>query len=162
MQADAPKLTPGSSAATARGAWLWSRAAGGFVQVTPASFTLHAIVETDPRFHALVRGERVEVAAPAFLFWAPDYVPAERIRHRGPVAAALDAATNDRAPELWLEGKPYVFLRAGDTDPPAWLGEHRSGRAVWFTYDGATLHALRDVDVDADGRLVVDLERVAG
>lgn len=43
------------------------------------------------------------------------------------------------------------------TQIPAWLGEHRSGRAVWFTYDGATLHALRDVGVD-----VGDLERVAG
>jgi len=161
MQADAPTLPPGSSAAPAPGAWLWSRAAGGFVQVSPASFTLHAIA-ADPRFHALVRGERVEVAAPTFLLWAPDYVPADRIRHRGPVAAALDASTNARAPELWLDRKPYVFLRAGDADRPAWLGEHRSGRAVWFTYDGATLYALRDVGIDTDEQLVVDLERVAG
>jgi len=158
MQADAPKTPAGPTAPA--GAWLWSRASGGFVSVTPARFELYTIAETDPRFHALARGERVKVAALTFLLWAPDYVPAERIRHRGPVAAALDAATHDREPELWLDGKPYVFLRIGDANPPAWLRESRSGRAVWFTYDGASLHALRGVDVDGDGRLVVDLERV--
>lgn len=130
--------------------------------IPSARFELHAIAETDPRFHTLARGKRVEVASSALLLWAPDYVPAERIRHRGPVAIALDAAASDCAPELWLAGKPYVFLRPGDANPPAWLEEHRSGRAVWFTYDGATLHALRDIDVDGDGRVVVDLERIAG
>jgi hypothetical protein len=47
--------------------------------------------------------------------------------------------------------------------PSRQLG-HQAGRAVWFTYDDATLHALRDVGVDVagNGRLVVDLEHVAG
>jgi hypothetical protein len=128
----------------------------------PGERPLERLAETDPRFHTLARGKRVEVASSALLLWAPDYVPAERIRHRGSVAIALDAAASDCAPELWLDGKPYVFLRPGDADPTAWLGEHRSGRAVWFTYDGATLNALRGVDVDGGGRLVVDLERIAG
>src|ERR1700733_12583592 len=105
MQVDAPKLAPRATAPG--GAWLWSRTAGGFVPVTAARFELHAIAETDPRFHALARGERVDVSAEAaVLLWAPDYVSAERIRHRGSVALALDTATSDRAPELWLDGKP--------------------------------------------------------
>jgi len=42
-QADSPKLTPGLATAPA-GAWLWSRAAGGYVRVLePARFELHPI-----------------------------------------------------------------------------------------------------------------------
>jgi hypothetical protein len=33
--------------------------------VTPARFEIHEIAEVDLRFHALSRGERIEVAAPA-------------------------------------------------------------------------------------------------
>lgn len=162
MQTDAPKWTPGAPASTApAGASVWSRELGRYVPVPePRRFELHPIAETDPRFHALSRGERVAVAAaPAFLLWMPEYV--EPIRHRGMVAIALDTTTHDSAPELWLDGKPYVFLRVGAPDP-AWLLAHLAGRGAWFSYDGGSLHALRGFDVDRDGLLVVDLERVCG
>ena len=112
----------------------------------------------------VIGGERVEVAAPALLLWAPRYVSAERVQHRAAVAVELDAASawHDGAPELWLDGKPYVFLRATAVDHHAWLREHLSGRDVWFTYDGASLHSFLGVGVDDDGLLVVDIARVAG
>lgn len=130
--------------------------------IDPAYFRLHSIAETDRRFHALARFERVDVGTPAFLIWAPTHVPAERLHHRGRVAVALDVAAvwHDGAPDLWLEGKPYVFLRAEDV--PAWLEARRAGRDVWFTYDGASLHSLLDASVDVDGLLVIDVERVVG
>jgi hypothetical protein len=165
MHLDAsPKALGPSVAIAPAAAWLWSRAAGRFVPVTPARFDLHEIAETDRRFHALARGERIEVAAPAFLLWAPASVAAERIHHRGTIAVALDAAAawHDGAPELWLDGKPYVFARADAAAHHAWLRAHAAGRAVWFTYDGASLHVLCGVEVDGDRLLVVDLERVVG
>jgi len=162
MQTDASKSTPSPSPATApAGAWLWSREAGNYVRVPePRRFELHPIAETERRFHALARGERVEVAAPTFLLWAPEfYEHADRIHHRGSVVVALDAAAHDRAAELWLDGKPYVFLGDRTRALPAWLLAHLAGCAIWFTYDGASLHALRSVHL-AGGLYVVDLERV--
>ena len=52
-----------------------------------------------------------QIPAPMFLLWAPDYVPGQWIRHRGRVAVVLQASTSDRAPELWINGTPHVFLR---------------------------------------------------
>src|SRR6185503_137432 len=141
MQTDASKLTPGPRPATApAGAWLWSREAGTFVRVTaPRRFELHPIAATDRRFHALARGERVEVPAPTFLLWAPEFHEyAARIHHRGAVAVALDAATHDRAAELWFDGKPYVFLGDATQPLPPWLLAHLAGCAIWFTYDGGS------------------------
>lgn len=147
------------------GAWLWSSDAGSYVRILePAYFPLHLIAETDPRFHALARAQRVETASTSYLLWAPAYVPAERVHHRGWIAVALDAAAawHDGTPALWLDGKPYVFVRAETMRFHDWLDAHAAGRAVWFTYDGASLHSLLSVHVDSQGLLVVDVERVVG
>src|SRR6185436_2455739 len=95
MQIDASKSTSGPSPATApAGAWLWSREAGNFVRVPkPARFELHPIAETELRFHALARGERVEVAAPTFLLsrtrWASAWVHWVRRRRSGVARLAI-------------------------------------------------------------------------
>jgi hypothetical protein len=62
-----PEIDPAPSPATARAAaGCDSRAAGGFVPVTRVRFELRAIAETDPRFHALARGERCSRSHGAF------------------------------------------------------------------------------------------------
>ncbi len=159
MQTGAPKWTPGSRAATAPdGAWLWSPAAGRFVAVEPRFFELHPI-EDAARAVALQRGECLALGASQLLLWAPDYAPT--LRHRGRIAVALEVATAwyDGAPELWVAGKPYVFLRAGAVEHVAWLQTYATERPVGFTYDGASLYHLIDLSEAAEGVLVVELVR---
>src|ERR1041384_1666039 len=92
--------------------------------------------------------------------WAAGfYEHADGIHHRGAVAVALAAATHDGAAELWLDGKPWVFLGDRTQVLPPWLLAHLAGCSIWFTYDGASLHALRSVRI-VGGLYIVDLERV--
>jgi hypothetical protein len=86
-------------------------------------------------------------------------VPARtRITRPGPgELAGVDP--HDRAAELWLDGKRYVFLGDATYPLPAWLLVHRARCPIWFTFDGGSLHALRGVH-PAGGLFIVDLERV--
>lgn len=141
------------------GAWIGGDR--GFAPIEPRRFCLHPIEETDPRFRALARHERVEVAPVApFILWGPQYMPSHSIHHRGLVARTLNGADAPYA-DLWIDGTAYAFLRdspalAVHACPPAWL----SGQS-WFTYDGAELYGLVLLYAFPGGRLMLDVERVA-
>ena len=141
----------------------WMRAPDGrFVpRVVPRRFGLHPIHERDPRFYALARHGRVEVApVPPFLLWQPENARSRSLRHRGLVARALDGA-HARDADVWIDGTAYAFLRGAPARavhawPRAWTAGH-----CWFSYDGAELYGLVDVWMAHGGRLIVDVERVA-
>jgi hypothetical protein len=136
---------------------------GRFVPLmVPRRFGLHPIDERDPRFYALARHERVEVArVPPFLLWHPENARSRSLRHRGLVARALDGA-HARDADLWIDGTAYAFLRdapaiAVHAWPRAWTAGH-----CWYTYDGAELYGLVQVWAAVPGgRLILDVERVA-
>jgi hypothetical protein len=143
------------------GTWMRTPDGRRFVQVTvPRRFGLHPIEETDPRFHALARHERVDVArVPPFLLWAPENARSRSLRHRGLVARALDGA--HAYADLWIDGTAYAFLRgapalAVHAWPRAWTAGH-----CWFSYAGTELYGLVDVWMASGGRLIVDVARVA-
>ena len=141
----------------------WIRAPDGrFASIVPRRFGLHPIEETDPRFRALARHERVEVAPVApFILWGPQYLPSHSIHHRGLVARTLNGADAPYA-DLWIDGTAYAFLRdspalAVHACPPAWCEGH-----CWFTYEGAELYGLVQLWAALPGgRLMLDIERVA-
>lgn len=143
----------------------WMRTPDGrrFVQaIVPRRFGLHPIDERDPRFHALARHERVEVApVPPFVLWQPESVRSRSLRHRGLVARALDGAHAGYA-DLLIDGTPYAFLRDAPALPiHAWPGAWTPGHC-WFSYDGAELYGLVDVwAAFPGGRLTLDIARVA-
>lgn len=161
MHTSAPPPTPPLSFAGVPGTWM--RAPDGqFAPLTvPRRFGLHPLDERDPRFHALARHERVEVATvPPFLLWQPEYVRSRSLRHRGLIARELDGTQASYA-DLWIDGTGYAFLRDAPTLAlHAWPSAWAAGRS-WYTYDGAELYGLVDVWAAVPGgRLIVDVERV--
>ena len=159
-----PPTTPAFVASLAALPGIWMRAPDGrFVHVdVPRRFGLHPVDERDPRFPALARHERVEVArVPPFVLWQPEYMRSRSLRHRGLVARAVDAAHAGYA-DLWIDGTAYAFLRdaprlAIHAWPRAWTLGHS-----WYTYDGAELYGLVDAWAALPGgRPILDVARVA-
>ena len=165
MQITASPLSPSLSVAgLAALPGTWMRAPDGrFMQaMVPRRFGLHPIDETDPRFHALTRHERVDVATvPSFVLWQPELARSRSIRHQGLVARALDGAQAPYA-DLCIDGTAYAFLRDAPTLavhawPHAWTAGH-----CWFSYSGAELYGLVNVWAAVPGgRLILDVARVA-
>ncbi|HEY4180220.1 MAG TPA: hypothetical protein VGM90_25430 [Kofleriaceae bacterium] len=144
------------------GDWQWSLEHGGYRPVERRFFELHPIEEGDSRFHQIACGERVSVNGPTFRLWMPEFIAAERLRHRGLVAVSLAGGSpwKQGTPDLWLAGEPLAFLRRLEDSVYDWVRRCADDSTTWFTYEGASLWQLMSIGrYPGDERLVVDVER---
>ena len=165
LEQRAPVIDPQSGITHTRVRQFYSRQAPQAFPTEP----LYPLEPNDPRIAELQAGRPVTLPSPTFLLCQP-HIGSTPHRARGVVAVSFagGAAWKEGAPELWIDGEPFGFLRTLDYSVYPWIqrAADDSLPTCWFTTDGRTLWRLVagarvPEGLVASGRLVIEIERVA-